>query len=220
MSDEFIFTVSRRRKYPALKINDAGKLEFLAPAGFTLESALKLIKANPEVVRRLRKRHAECSRCNRVWHDGMSVYWFGKLIPVYFTVRAHAVSEEALYVPGGEEPVLRAGLTKLYKTEAQKYLAGRTAVLAGRFGITYRSVTIGSAGSRWGSCSRDGRLRYSWKLLQCAPDLIDYVIIHELSHILEFNHSPKFWQEVCRMEPEYLEKRRELHKFSQKKELL
>ena len=220
MPDEFIFTVSRRRKHPALKINDAGELEFLAPAGFPLEIARKLINDNPDLVSRLRKRYSARSIRNREWQDGMQVYWFGNLVPVHFTVRAHAVADNALYVPGGNESELRTGLSRIYKSEAQKYLAERTAVLAGRFGIIYRSVTIGNAGSRWGSCSRDGRLRYSWKLIQCAPELIDYVIIHELAHTLVFDHSASFWKKVCKMEPDFQVLRQRLRVFSKKIELL
>ena len=134
--------------------------------------------------------------------------------------RAHAAAGDALYVPGGDEKLIRAGLAKLYKAESLEYLTERTAFLAGKFGVNYHSVTIGSAGGRWGSCSRDGRLRYSWKLIQCNAALIDYVIIHELAHRKVFNHSPLFWKEVSRMEPRYMEFRRQLRSFSKKVELL
>ena len=220
MPDSFIFTVSQRRKHPALRINEAGKLEFLAPVGFPIEHARRLIEKNPDVISRLRERHEKRRPVRREWCDGMRVYWYGKLIPVHFTERAHAVTGDALYVPRGDEKKVRAGLAKIYRTEALEYLTERTAFLARKFGVSCRSVGIGSAGSRWGSCSRDGRLRYSWKLIQCDVELIDYVIIHELAHRKVFDHSFLFWQEVSRMNARYEELRKQLRHFSKKVELL
>ena len=155
-----------------------------------------------------------------LWKEGMKVYWYGKLLPVYFTSRAHAVTDEALYVPAGGEELIKSGLAKLYKAEAYRYLSLRTAFLAEKFSISYRTLSVGSAKSRWGSCGRDGRLRFSWKLIQCDTKLIDYVIIHELAHRKVFNHSSAFWQTVGAMEPEYEEIRRSLLHFSKKVELL
>lgn len=220
MPEDFIFTISRRRKYPALRINADGKLEFLAPYGFSIERARKLVEKNQAAVDRLRRRQAKHQVPKREWKEGMTVYWYGKLLPVYFTSRAHAVTDEALYVPAGGEELIKSGLAKLYKAEAYRYLSLRTAFLAEKFSISYRTLSVGGAKSRWGSCGRDGRLRFSWKLIQCDTKLIDYVIIHELAHRKVFNHSSAFWQTVGAMEPEYEEIRRSLLHFSKKVELL
>ena len=62
---------------------------------------------------------------------------------------------------------------------------------------------ISSARTQWGSCSREGRVRLNWRLVHFEPAVIDYVIAHELAHLRELNHSPRFWNEVARLLPGY-----------------
>lgn len=71
----------------------------------------------------------------------------------------------------------------------------------------WKSVTIRNQKTRWGSCSKNGSLNFSYKIILLDPELCDYIIVHELCHLLEFNHSPKFWKLVERAVPNYLELR-------------
>ena len=64
-------------------------------------------------------------------------------------------------------------------------------------------IAIRDQKSRWGSCSRKGNLNFNWKLIMAPPPALDYVVIHELCHLHEFNHSPRFWQLVAAQMPEY-----------------
>lgn len=70
-------------------------------------------------------------------------------------------------------------------------------------GFRPKSVKINSAGARWGSCSAENRLNFSWKLILMPQKSIDYVVLHELSHIREHNHSAAFWQTVAQFMPDY-----------------
>ena len=220
MSTEFKFTVSARRKYPALRIDKDGNLEFLAPSGFSLSAAEKLVARNGELIEKLKLRHARISQKRLAFGEGMKVYWYGKEKPVIFTRAARAVADDGIFVPNGNEEKIRANLEILYKNEARRYLPERTMYLANLFGITVKSVSIGSAVSRWGSCKRDGAIRYSWRLIQCESDLIDYIIIHELAHRKEFDHSLRFWSEVEKMLPNSETYKTKLRIFSQKNGLL
>jgi hypothetical protein len=74
------------------------------------------------------------------------------------------------------------------------------------FNVKVMDVKIGHTNSRWGSCSRSGTIRLSSRLLLAPPDVIDYVIIHELAHLVEFNHSNQFWKTVETAMPDYKEK--------------
>ena len=64
-------------------------------------------------------------------------------------------------------------------------------------------VTIREQRTKWGSCSGQGNLNFNWKLIMAPPEALDYVVIHELCHLYEFNHSPKFWECVARYQPDY-----------------
>ena len=74
--------------------------------------------------------------------------------------------------------------------------------------VTYGTVRLSSARTRWGSCSARGNLNFHWKLILMPPEVLDYVVVHELAHRREMNHSPRFWAIVEKVLPDYKERRR------------
>lgn len=108
--------------------------------------------------------------------------------------------EPALLVPG--EPAHRARrLVDWLKGEAQLDLDRRVAIHARRLEVTVRAVSLRSQSTRWGSCSSAGRLNFNWRLVLAPPFVLDYVAAHEVSHLVEMNHSPAFWETVERTLP-------------------
>lgn len=91
------------------------------------------------------------------------------------------------------------------KNEAAKLLNERVAKYAGLMGITYESVRLSEAKARWGSCSAKNNLNFAWRLIMCPIAVIDYVVVHELSHVAYKNHSPAFWARVKTVLPHYKE---------------
>lgn len=87
--------------------------------------------------------------------------------------------------------------------QAMKVLPKRTEFFAEKMGVTYGRITIRSQKTRWGSCSAKGNLNYNCLLMLTPPDVIDYVIVHELCHRIEMNHSQRFWREVEKVLPDY-----------------
>lgn len=79
----------------------------------------------------------------------------------------------------------------------------RTAHYAELMGVVYQSVKLSSAAKRWGSCSIKGNLNFSWRLVFYPLAVLDYVVVHELSHIGNMNHSRRFWQRVASVLPDY-----------------
>jgi predicted metal-dependent hydrolase len=90
-----------------------------------------------------------------------------------------------------------------YKQQTARIVADRLPVLASRFDVEYNKVSIKSQKSRWASCSKKGNLHFNLLLAAAPPDVIDYVIIHELVHLIEFDHSSQFWQLVKEADPDY-----------------
>lgn len=103
-------------------------------------------------------------------------------------------------------------LTLWYKNQARHYLLPRVNELATQFSFNIGAVTIRGQRTRWGSCSSRGNLSLNWRLMMVVPPAIDYIIIHELCHLLEMNHSPRFWALVATHCPNYQEWRRYLKK--------
>lgn len=90
-----------------------------------------------------------------------------------------------------------------YKREARDIIIPRVAELAKKYGFTYNSVKINSAMTRWGSCTSKKNLNFTYRLALAPDEVRDYVIIHELCHLRQMNHSKKFWDEVEAIMPDY-----------------
>ena len=113
--------------------------------------------------------------------------------------------QEELTARAGEEAVrvLSPEEIKDLKKKARKVFSERTAYYAPIVGADYRSISIRLQKSRFGSCSAKGNLNFNAALLLAPAEALDYVVVHELCHRLEMNHSPRFWQEVERVFPDY-----------------
>ena len=98
---------------------------------------------------------------------------------------------------------VRAAIRSTLSALALRRIRARLAYFIPRVGATPGRIAIRDQKSRWGSCSRKGNLNFNWKLIMAPPQALDYVVIHELCHLREFNHSPKFWALVAAQMPEY-----------------
>lgn len=107
---------------------------------------------------------------------------------------------------------VKQALAKWYKRHAQSHFAQRLEHYANQLNLRKRpKLFVSSATTRWGSCNAEREIRLSWRLMQAPPAIIDYVVAHEVSHIIEMNHSPKFWSVVAKLCPGYAGARAELN---------
>ncbi|OAN48202.1 hypothetical protein A6A04_04750 [Paramagnetospirillum marisnigri] len=104
-------------------------------------------------------------------------------------------------VSGREEHVPRR-VEEFLRAEARLVLAQRARDLAGAIGRKVAAVTVRDTKSRWGSCTSDGRLSFSWRLILAPGFVLDYVVAHEVAHLAEMNHGPDFWRQVEAMVPD------------------
>ena len=96
------------------------------------------------------------------------------------------------------------------KAEARDLVLGRIQELNKVYNYSYKKISIKNMISRWGSCSRNGNLSFNYRPVLLPPNLVDYVIVHELCHLGEFNHSRDFWNLVARTFPDYQKLKEEL----------
>jgi predicted metal-dependent hydrolase len=99
---------------------------------------------------------------------------------------------------------------KKYKENARSLVHKKIAELNAHYGYKVGRVSIRNTKSRWGSCSKQGNLNFNYKILFLPPHIADYIIVHELCHIKEFNHSPNFWNLVAELVPNHKDIREEL----------
>ncbi|AZB54188.1 M48 family peptidase [Cereibacter sphaeroides] len=116
--------------------------------------------------------------------------------------RSVRVTDDSLLVPGDPASVpLR--LATFLKAMARERLAAACDRHARSLGRTYARLTLRDTRSRWGSCTQDGCLMFSWRLILAPPPILDYVAAHEVAHLAQMNHSPAFWAEVALLDPDY-----------------
>lgn len=96
----------------------------------------------------------------------------------------------------------------VYRAQAAEVFERKAAYYAARMGVTYNRIAIRDQKTRWGSCSSKGNLNFNWRLVLAPVPVLDYVVIHELAHRREMNHSARFWDIVREMMPDYQTHRR------------
>lgn len=104
----------------------------------------------------------------------------------------------------------------ILREKARKVLTGRTDYYKQLLDVEYRRLRIGDQKTRWGSCSSKGTISYNWRLVLMPEKIMDYVVVHELCHLLEMNHSAKFWKRVSEVLPDYKDRRKWLKENGEK----
>lgn len=105
-----------------------------------------------------------------------------------------------LIVPG-DAAHLQRRVVDFLKREARRDFEDATARHAAALGVTVKAVRLGDPTSRWGSCSSSGTIAYSWRVIMAPSSVLDYLVAHEVAHLREMNHSPRFWRLVARLCP-------------------
>jgi len=102
-----------------------------------------------------------------------------------------------------EKAAVREALQSWLRAQALSVIGERVNRFAGRIDSRYAGWRLSSARTQWGSCSHNGRIRLNWRLVHFPLPVIDYVIAHELAHLRELNHGPRFWSAVAELMPDY-----------------
>jgi predicted metal-dependent hydrolase len=118
------------------------------------------------------------------------------------TVWTEIEGDERLLCVAGELPHLARRVGDFLKREARCDLEAAGRKYCAELGVTARRVTVRDQASRWGSCSTGGMLSFSWRLIFAPPYVLDYLAAHEVAHLVEMNHSPRFWRLVGRICPD------------------
>lgn len=113
----------------------------------------------------------------------------------------HRDATAALVTVGGEHTEVANRVRRWLRTEAQTLLQQKSAAAAEKLGRNFTRIRIGDPRTRWGSCTSGGTISYSWRLVMAPLWVVDYVVAHEVAHLAEMNHSPRFWKLVDELVP-------------------
>lgn len=115
--------------------------------------------------------------------------------------------------PSVQRAAVRSGLRHWYRANATQHFPARARTIAETLGISTPTVKIVDQSKRWGSCDARGRISLNWRLIMAPMPLVDYVIAHEACHIIEHNHSPRFWRSLETIMPDYEDRLRKLDRM-------
>lgn len=215
----YLLKVSARRRTIGLKIDRNG-LTVHVPRRVPLHTVDSVLREKSDwIVRKLADLQQRPAAME--WQDGASLRYLGQEIRLCLRPDAKSRAVEfdgarlhiALPNPSDAAAVQRKVVQWLGK-QARPDFARRIALLAAKLGVPTPPLYLSSARTRWGSCNSRGEIRLNWRLIQAPPHIIHYVVAHELAHLKEMNHSPKFWAWVQTLCPEYEAARADLKALS------
>ena len=211
---------SRRRRSITLTIDEDG-LRVGAPWRASRQRIDALLEAHARwIARKLAEWSARRPPPFR-WQAGATVMAMGEPLTLVVSSGGDATQRDGsrLHVcamPDDPAAVARQVVAWLRGT-AQGWFEQRAAHFAQVLAVRTPTIRLSNARTRWGTCHPDGRVLLNWRLIQAPPALIDYVVVHELAHLREPNHSPRFWRWVAGVLPDYAERRlrlrRESHRY-------
>jgi predicted metal-dependent hydrolase len=204
--------IRSRRKTIALEITKEGAVLVRAPLKLPRREALAFVHQNRSwIARRLaRFRIMQEERTPRRFQEGEPFPFLGEQHRLRFVDGGEYLRKEnGEFLLGTDLSSRAEGLFRTwYQARAREIFEDRVAHFALQMGLACRSIRITDAKERWGSCSAAGSLNFAWRLVMAPPSVIDYVIVHELTHLIEMNHSRRFWERLGSILPDYAKRRK------------
>ena len=204
---------SQKAKYLQLRITSSDQLELIIPKRYSIKDGEKFIHDKIDWIEKYQKKIIRSG-------DKKEFFLFGEKIQVEqsfnFFLKKHKVSFKknilSVESPAGSQIKKEEFYNFYLRKIAKEYFFNRAKYLSEKSGLIFKSIKIRGQKTRWGSCSSKGSLSFNYKLLRFRKEVIDYVIIHELCHRKEMNHSLEFWKLVEKICPDYKALKRELKK--------
>ena len=213
---------SARARYARIEVDAAG-VRVIVPQRMPLREVAPFVAGKQRwierTLRRYRQAEAEAPRVELV--DGGSVPYLGEELSLRVRVepgrvRPHVARRGGdLRVAVGEpgEAAVREALERWYRRQARAEVAPRLDAAAARAGTSYTRLSIRGQRTRWASCSSQGAMSFNWRLLLAPPEILDYVVEHEVAHLEVLGHSRRFWALVGRRCPDYRRHERWLRRY-------
>ena len=212
----YVIKRSPRARYVRLEVKSDTGLTVVIPKTYRADRVAALLTRKSDWILSKLADHAELEqyRLREEVHSGDTIPYLGRDLEVV-VLQAHEGVERVEMVDGrlllGSE-TLRSSfgslLERWYRKQADEVIRKRADELCARLGLSYSRLSVRRARTRWGSCSCKGNLNFNWGLMMMPEQVIDYVIVHELTHLTEMNHARNFWALVADRCPRWREHRR------------
>lgn len=197
--------IRSKRKTVSLTITPQGELVVRAPARASLREIEEIAARHSQWIERQVQKAQKAASCKAAFglRDGEEILFLGSRVVLASSQGECRLTGNTLWLPQGEEACRREALTAWMRRQAREYIPGRVEYFSSRMGFAPTRVSVTSARTRWGSCSGKNTLNFSLYLMSFPPRVIDAVVVHELAHIREKNHSASFYRLVEDTMPDY-----------------
>lgn len=215
--------VSRRAKRLQVRITSLGEIEVVLPQRVSPRHIEPFISRHQDWISRTQAKflaqQPHLASAETVMPDVIELKAANRQFHVQYDWSDHSRARlrempDRLYVCARDLSHARDTLQNWLTDKARQHLGEQLRCVAGELGFSYRRYSIRAQKTRWGSCSSTGTISLNRALLFVAPELVRYLMIHELCHTVHMNHSPRFWQLVAHHEPDYKACERQLHEAS------
>src|ERR1700761_6732373 len=200
MAAEYRIRRSDRARRVRVSVDGSGEIEVVLPRRAPARHAEEAVKQLGPWIERRRLLVARAAA--EVGRAPGTVPYLGEtltLVPEPGRTRVHRVGGELL-VPEGDP---REALERWYRRRAREEIAPRLDAATLRAGTAYTGLTIRAQKTRWASCSSKGAMSFNWRLLLAPPEILDYVVEHEVCHLEVMDHSPRFWRLLASRVPDW-----------------
>lgn len=212
--------IRSKRKSIALHINKDLTLEVRAPLKASKADIDHFVMSNRDWINRhlavMEQRVANKAMFAVNYNDKVTLQGRDYRITVRDGNRAGFDGDCFYLPPGFNTDEVKEAIVKVYKLIAKKLLINKVIDYSNQMGVMATSVKINGAKTRWGSCSTKNGINFSWRLVMADDYVIDYVVVHELAHIREHNHSERFWRVVESALPDYKSRQKKLKELQKK----
>lgn len=213
-SQRIEFTVTfRKRKTLSIEVEPPNIITVIAPFETTEDKVLQIVKAKSKwIVQKLYDfREMEYRKRKRQYINGESFIYMGRNYSLQTVLDPHVSVAEAklsrgkfyVYSSVKDEDVTKKALENWYKDKAKEKIMERIEYYQPFFDIKPSKVIIKDQQKRWGSCTLRKELLFNWKCIMAPSPVLDYIVVHEMCHLLHMNHSKEFWNQVKRVLPDY-----------------
>ena len=214
------YSLTRSRRKTAAIYVRKGRVEVRAPLNMPKRDIDRFVFSKEDWIRKTLASQAAlaASRDSFKLDYGSKITFRGKLYPIAPRNGSRAGFDgEVFYMPPGlTGQQIKSLCVQIYRRLALTYFTARTAYFAEKMGVAPAAIKVTNAKTRWGSCSSKKSINFSWRLALADDDVIDYVIVHELAHLKEMNHSPRFWAIVEKVMPDYAYRKLKLKSLQQR----
>jgi len=195
---------SRRARRYVLRLRADGLARLTVPRHGSATEAWRFAQRQSAWLERQLQHLSQRPTSPKEWFAGVDILFRGERFKIETDANTIRFGSESIpFACPIADIDLRPVIERHLRALAEKELRPQTLDFAAQHQLTVRRVTIRSQRSRWGSCSSGGVISLNWRLVQTPPFIRDYIILHELMHLRQMNHSARFWQEVERVCPDY-----------------